>query len=144
MKKHLVSIFLALMVTACSNIGESNLSRTTFVNTEKFCKVIIEEESNQIVFKSIDNENLAVDISLAKGDSIKRLFLYDGENLIRIEGREGKLLLKGKQLALFKNMFANNKSIDMKGKIDNYNYFSQKLSKKDTEVIGQIFGENQI
>ena len=125
MKKHLVSIFLALMVTACSNIGESNLSRTTFVNTEKFCKVIIEEESNQIVFKSIDNENLAVDISLAKGDSIKRLFLYDGENLIRIEGREGKLLLKGKQLALFKNMVANNKSIDMKGKIDNYNYFSQ-------------------
>ena len=141
MKKNLAIILLALVMTACSN---STPSRTVFVNTEKFCKIIIEEEKSHITFKSIDEKNLAVDISLMEGKKVNRVILYDGENLIRTATRDGRLLLKGEQLALFKNMLKKKKTIDIKGRIDTYNYFSQKLTAEDMEVIDRIFGEDQI
>jgi|GEM_PF-3068772 len=148
MNKYLIMIFALVVFTACSNTesqtSAANVSNAVFVNTDNYCKVTIGEENSQMVFRSLHNGSLEVDINLLEGEVVGRLLLYDGETLLRVEADNGRIVLEGDDLSIFRAMISGEKSIDIKGKIDYYNYFTQKLTEEDTLVISQIFEENQI
>ncbi len=150
-KRYFILLLISLLFTACSSSdkrsGEQEKlvrSNAVFVSNGEVCQVTIPESESEIVFRSLEEDKLLIDISLKLDGSIERLLIFDGEEVLRIRAVEGEFILVGKQLEKFKKMVEENKGISMKGRIGSYNYFSQKLSKEDTEVINQIFEESQI
>ncbi len=150
-KRYFILLLLSLLFTACSSSdkrsGEQEKlvrSNAVFVSNGEVCQVTIPEIESKIVFKSLNDDRLLIDIALKIEGDIERLLIFDGEDILRIRAVEGEFILAGGQLEKFKEMIEENKGISLKGRIGNYNYFSQKLSKEDTEVINQIFGESQI
>ncbi|GLI56553.1 hypothetical protein PM10SUCC1_20670 [Propionigenium maris DSM 9537] len=150
-KRYFILLLMSLLFTACSSSdkrsGEQEKlvrSNAVFISNGEVCQVTIPETEGEIVFKSLEEDRLLIDIALKVEGRIERLLIFDGEDVLRIRAVEGEFVLAGEQLEKFKGMIEENKGISLKGRIESYNYFSQKLSKEDTEVINQIFEESQI
>ena len=150
-KRYFILLLVSLLFTACSSSDkrvsdQEKLVRSNavFINNGEMCQVTIPEAEGEIVFKSLQENKLMIDIVLKADEDIKRLLIFDGKNVLRVSAIKGEFILAGEQLKKFREMLKENQEISLKGRIESYNYFSQKLSKEDTEVIGQIFEENQI
>lgn len=150
-KRYFILLLVSLLFTACSSSDKRGSdqeklvrSNAVFISNGEMRQVTIPEAEGEIVFKSLQEDKLRIDIALKEDEDIKRLLIFDGKNVLRVRAVEGELILSGEQLKKFKEMVEENQGISLKGRIENYNYFSQKLSKEDTEVIGQIFEESQI
>ncbi len=150
-KNYFILLLVSLLFTACSSSDKRGSdqeklvrSNAVFISNGEICQVTIPEAEGEIVFKSLQEGKLGIDIDLKVDEDIKRLLIFDGKNVLRVSAVEGEFILAGEQLKKFKEMVGENQGISLKGRIESYNYFSQKLSKEDTEVIGQIFEESQI
>jgi len=150
-KRYFILLLVSLVFTACSSTtkidGEQEkLVRTNavFINNEQMRQVSIPEDESELIFKSLQENRLKIDIVLKENQNIERLLIFDGENVLRVRAVDGEFILKGDQLKVFKLMVEENHAISLKGRIASYNYFSKKLSTDDTEVINRIFEEDQI